>query len=156
MGITNDHFCSPEIGFLFFIQDIKNNLFNLMKDRKVCIITCRKNVTKRLQRENIDASTFLIPAVGKGHYNVFGTRVQQLQEYVRDKRYDLYLISAGALGKGYSYHIKTSGGISVDIGQVDKFWVNGKIAARFKGILMKADPYTFKFTKKGEKFRKFL
>ena len=71
-------------------------------------------------------------------------------------KHDIYLNAAGALGKGYSYHVKDAGGICIDIGNVAQFWSNGFIVNRYKSILVKSDPYTFKFTQKGEKFRKFL
>lgn len=156
IGIINKNFCSPEIGFLMFVKDIENNLFNLLTNRKVCLITCYKQLGKIFQKTDLDVSVFTIPAIGRGHYNVYGTRIQQLEEFVRSKRHDIYLVSAGALGKGYSRHIKGAGGISIDIGQVAAFWNNGILAGRFLGILKKADQFTFKFTKKGEEFRKFL
>jgi hypothetical protein len=156
IGVSNKEFCSPEIGFLFFMNGVQNNLFNLMKDKNVCVITCYEKVAKRLRSAKINAHTFVIPGIGKGHYNVYQKNVERLRAKVSKNEHDLYLMSAGALGKGYSYHIKDAGGITVDIGQVAKFWVNGRIAERFRGILTKADGYTFKFTKNGEKFRKFL
>lgn len=155
VGITNKNFCSPEIGFLLFLKDIENNLLNLLTNKKVCIITCYKNLATKFG-ERLNANVFVIPAIGRGHYRVYGTRLQLLEEFVRSKRFDIYFVSAGALGKGYSDHIRGAGGISIDIGQVAAFWNNGNLAGRFRGILRKADQFTFKFTKKGEKFRKFL
>lgn len=156
IGIKNNNFCSPEIGFLFFMNHVKNNLFNLMKGRKVCVVSCYKALSRRLAKANIDATVFTIPAIGKGHYDAYSSKITQLRDDVQAKKYDLYLVAAGALGKGYSFHIKGCGGISIDIGQVAKYWISGKIADRYRGILAKADPYTFKFTSNGKKFEQFL
>ena len=100
IGIENDNFCSPEIGFLLFLHDVPNNLFNQMIGKKVCIITCYKNAATKLQRAGIDARTLLIPAVGKGHYKVYAERVKQLRKMVSRNKHDIYLNAAGALGKG--------------------------------------------------------
>jgi len=154
LGIENTKFCSPEIGFLFFINEVKFNLFNQMKGKKVCIITNYKHLKRKFDNSGCDVDVFTIPGIGKGHYSVYHENVSKLKGMIDD--YDMFLVSAGALGKGYSFHIKSAGGIVIDVGQITRYWISGAIADRYKGILTKADNYTVKFTKKAEKFAKFL
>lgn len=156
VGITNRNFCSPEIGFFFFLKNVKNNLINQMKGRNVCIITSYKRVDIKLKRIGINAELFSIPGINQGHYSSYNHNVKTLKKLVAKGKFDIFLNAAGALGKGYSYHIKEAGGICIDIGNVARFWCNGAIVGRYKKILIGASANTFQFTKHGKKFERHI
>jgi len=154
MGITNTNFCNPEIGHLLFLTN-RENLLEISKDYKVCLITCFPNAEQRLKRNKLNVSSIIIPKLNAGHYNKFEDIKKQIQDNLEN--IDLFLIGAGALGKGYSFIIKQGGGIAVDVGQVMNYWAGQRIADRFRGIL-NADPkgLTFRLTKRAKQYRKNL
>ena len=155
VGITNTNFCNPEIGHLLFL-DQKNNLMNLMEGKRICLITCYQKVGKFLLKcgvENADA--IKIPAIGRGHYNQYTSVKEEIAKRIQD--FDMFLISAGALGKGYTLCIKNLGGVAIDVGQVINFWAGRPIAGRFKGILEKGkQPGTFNLKQSSKKFRRYI
>ena len=78
-------------------------------------------------------------AIAYFHSKGYEDKVKELRKIVKSGEVDIFLVSAGALGKGYSYHIMECGGISLDIGQAVKYWIDGSIAERFRGILTNSD-----------------
>jgi len=155
VGITNTNFCNPEIGHLLFL-DQKNNLLKIMEEKRICLITCYGRVGKFLLKCGVEkADTIKIPAIGRGHYNQYNSVKEKISERIED--FDMFLISAGALGKGYALCIKNLGGIAIDVGQVINFWAGRPIAGRFRGVLGKGKrPGTFEIRKRLQQYRKFI
>lgn len=153
INITNENFCNPEIGHLLFLDDI--NLMKDLKDKKICLITCFKNLGKQLKKKGYDTKVIIIPGLNSGHYLKYPKVIQNIKNKVDEV--DIFFIGAGALGKGYSNIIKKEGGVAVDIGQVMNVWAGENLAGRFGGILRVNTPkLTFHLTDKVKKYRRYL
>ena len=127
--IFNKNYCNPESNCLF-ILDIpdRRNIFDLMKDRKVGIICTRPEVRRALYNYDID----IIPIVGQWenqYDNSFRDVVERIQNTAR--KYDIWLIAAGELGRLYTGMIKDLGGRAIDLGFVIDYWVDGFLHPRF-------------------------
>jgi len=154
IGIQNQSYCNPEIGFLLFLRS-KYNLFNLIKDKKICLITCFKSIELKLRKLNYDVNTILIPKIYSNHYSKYKPNKLLIKSSI--EKNDIFLIGAGGLGKGYSKVIKRNGGIAIDIGQVFNSWAGSVIPPRIsKYMKLNEKDLTFRFTKIGEKFREWI
>jgi len=73
-------------------------------------------------------------------------------------KYDLWLVSAGEIGRIYSGLIKECGGRSLDIGFLSDYWCNGEIPVRLKIFIDQnnLNPLEFMLTNQGMKYEKFL
>jgi len=148
-GIINGNFCSPEIGHLLFLDDI--NFLREIKGRRIGLITCFKQAATHLKQHKI--KLILIPALNNGHYNKYKTIIKEIKK----ADVDLFLVGAGALGKGYLNVIKYNGSVGIDIGQVMNVWAGRKVAKRFNNVISYNRKTTsFILTKQAKKFRKFL
>lgn len=153
IGIVNSNFCNPEIGHLLFLEDV--NLMSEIKGKRICLITCFRNVERMLKKKGFNVTSIIIPALNKGHYSKYRNIVKQIRDKISDV--DVFLIGAGALGMGYSNVIKNNGGVSIDVGQVMNIWSGQRKAGRFKGILrFNRKTLLFKLTEKVKKFRRHL
>lgn len=154
VGITNNNYCNPEIGFLLFLRNEKN-LLDVIKDKKICLITCFSKPEQILKNKGFDVRTILIPKIGSGHYSKYKEIVSEIKGVI--PKVDIFLIGAGALGKGYALVIKNSGGIAIDIGQVMNVWNGTRVPNRFKGVLSKSRKHlTFSLTNNSQKYREFF
>lgn len=151
-GIINTNFCNPEIGHLLFLNQEKN-LLKILREKNVCLITSHPRASKRLRNANVNVKVIKIPGINSGHYNKYREIKKSIIKAI--PTVDIFLLSAGSIGKGYSNAIKNNGGISIDIGQVINMWAGRGVAKRFRGIL-KADGLTFNLTKKAKIYRKYL
>jgi len=148
IGITNEDYCSPEIGFYFFLSQRKN-LFSLMKNLNVCLVNCFPNVDASLNKMGYNTTMFQIPGRNQNHYSKYKNNLKILRQMAR--KYDLFLIGGGMLGRGYSNIIKRNGGICVDIGQVFDVWHNKKVPPRLKGLVKyNQENMMFSLTEKGK------
>ena len=122
-----------------------------MKGLKICLVTCFPNVEKMFKRMGYDVSTFRIPGRLGNHYIHYDEKIKQLRKII--KQYDLFIVGAGAFGRGYSNCIKRNGGITVDVGQVFDVWNGIRIPVRLRG-LVKYNPkrMDFTLTKKGKEY----
>jgi hypothetical protein len=154
-GIYNKNFCNPEIGYLLFLNESRN-LLTVLKDRKVCLITSHPKAAKKLNKvAKIFTTAIEIPDINRGHYKVYKNTLTEIENRIKDV--DVFFISAGLLGKGYSNKIKQCGGVAVDIGQVINTWNGRRVAKRFVGILKPDDQrLLFELTKKASQYRKYL
>jgi hypothetical protein len=155
IGITNEKYCNPEVAFLMCLSKFGlNSLPDLMKDKKICCITCRDDVNEKIPGYDID----IIKIVGKyenQYVNSFEKVVDKIN--VDSKKYDLWLIAAGELGRIYPGLIKFSGGRALDIGSVIDFWCTGEIPSRLKPYLKcSKDPLKLVFTEVGKEYSKYI
>lgn len=123
-GINNTSYCSCFIHY-FSIVDGEYNLLDIMKNRRIFCITSQLSCINKL-REVSGASvidTYQIPRRGrKGrHYKDHFRKIMSLIQN-NAKRYDLFLIGAGFLGKIYCDEVKRCGGRSFDAGRLFDFW----------------------------------
>jgi len=150
----NDTYCNPESNCLM-ILDIpgRKNILDLMKNRKVCIITARPEIKCMLP--NVD----IVPIVGqyKNQYkNSFPKVIDYIEHTARD--YDFWLVAAGELGRIYSGLIKEQGGRCLDIGFVIEYWLDGFLHPRlhlFAGNSIDNN-FTMRLTPEGKKYEKFI
>jgi len=154
-GITNLNHCNPEIGYLIFLEEHRN-LMNLLQGKRVCLITCFPRAAKVIKKNGAkEVKTIIIPPIHRGHYDKYGEITKEIVSCI--DQFDIFLVGAGALGKGYSLTIKNHGGISIDIGQVMNTWAGKEIAGRFRHVLRRSKKNgLFKLTPRAEKFREFL
>ena len=69
----------------------------------------------------------------------------------------IFLIGAGAVGRGYSNFIKVKGGIAVDIGKVMDMWAGVRSSQKWGELYkdyVKANGLTYELTKEGEKYER--
>jgi hypothetical protein len=129
----NENYCNPESNYLM-ITKIKQNktLLDVMKKRKIAIITARPEVKSKLN----EFDTTVIKIVG--HYeNQYKNSFKQLVSIIEHtaKDYDFWLVAAGELGRIYTGLIKEHGGRAVDIGFVAEYWLGEGIHTRFMSYL---------------------
>lgn len=154
----NESYCNPEIHYLMILRISKGgkNLLDIMKRRKVCFITNRTEVSLKF-REHCLMDTFGIVGQYENHYvNSYHETLDFIKRRAKD--YDLWLVSAGELGRIYSGLIKEEGGRSVDIGFVVNFWMDREIPVR---LLPFVEPsrrswMELRLSERGLPYRRFL
>ena len=151
IGIKNENFCNPEIGYLLFLKNI--NLLKPLKNKKICLITCFADLEARFKSRGFDVFVIRIPRLYQNHYSEYNRIVKEIKKKMAST--DIFLIGAGALGFGYALVIKKNGGIAVDVGQVMNTWKSGKVAKRFRNIL-KTRNLLFELTNKTKKYEEYL
>ena len=134
IGIINTNYCSPEIGFYFFMSGFRN-LFDIMKNKKILLVTCwdileKENPFKTL---GYDFDFFIISKRKTDHWKYFDINLKNLSDIACN--YDLVLVSGGTLGRCYTGQIKESGGRVVEIGQVSNVWAGLKIPPRINRLI---------------------
>jgi hypothetical protein len=153
VGIVNHNYCSPEIGFLFFLNE-QRNLFSILKGKKICLITCFSNVAGKLTGLGYNICSILVPGRNEKHYSSYNKNVQIIANVT--KEFDVFLVGAGSLGRGYSNYIKKNGGVAIDIGQVFDCWEGFGLPKRVKRFLIKRKNMTFDLNSNTKHFRKFF
>jgi len=153
VGIENENFCNPEIGHLLFLNDV--NFLEKISHKKICLITCFPKLKTIMNKRKIDAKIIIIPPLNSNHYSKYKDIIKIIKK--ESKETDVFLVGAGALGKGYLNYIKRIGGVGIDIGQVMNVWSGKRIPGRFNNILqINRKTLLFKLNKKVENFRKYL
>jgi hypothetical protein len=150
-GIVNENHCSPEIGFLFFLDEPRN-LFSILKDKRICLITCFNNVEMKLKNLGYNVNSLIIPGRNQNQFRMYHKNIKRIIR--RTKNYDVFLVGAGSLGRGYSNCIKNHGGIAIDIGQVFDAWAGCLVAKRIKKFVRMTNSLTFQLTSNSISFRK--
>jgi len=128
--IDNTNYCNPEINFLSILRRTnKRNIFDIMKDRKICCITTFPEVKNKLSNFDID----ILQIVGQyenQYENSFTRTISIIKE--RANNYDLWLVAGGELGRLYTGLIKELGGRSFDLGFVAEYWLKLDIPIRLQ------------------------
>ena len=152
----NNNYCNPESNYLMILRmDENRNLIDLMKDKKVCIITAKPEVKKVLSNYNID----IIKIVG--HYedqyeNSFNSVIDIIKETAND--YDFWFVAAGELGRIYTGTIKEYGGRAIDIGFVIEFWLGESLHPRLTEFIKRSEVnyLELKLTKSGSIYSDYI
>ena len=133
-GIDLDRkFCSPEAGYLSFMEG-KENLLDVIHGKNICCITNYYEVEKKLYPFVNSITVKLIPYFYGNHYEVsFDSIMNEIKEEIN--KYDAWLVGAGELGRLYTGEIKRNGGVAVDIGKVFDAWAIEYIDSRMKDVL---------------------
>jgi len=131
----NDSYCNPESNYLMILKTEKyKNLLDIMKGKKICIITVFPEIKQELYKYDIDIIKIA------GHYEKqYEKSFKKAVELIKSKasEYDLWLVAAGELGRIYSGLIKEYGGRTVDIGFVMEYWLTGYIHPRLHAYIAK-------------------
>jgi hypothetical protein len=152
-GITNTNYCNPEVGFLFFLDEPRN-LFSILKDKRICLITCFDNVAPQLRELGFNVSSIIIPGRNQYHFQMYRKILKRIRR--RATSCDVFLVGAGSLGRGYSNYIKNHGGIAIDIGQVFDAWAGLPLAKRIKRFVRITERLTFRLIGSAIQCREYL
>ncbi len=150
------NYCNPEVNFLSCLNIFENKGFpDILKDKKICIITSRSDLKKVLSSYTTYIDIVNIPGFTYNQYEVFHRVLNKIK--LDSKKYDLWLVAAGELGRIYTGIIKFHGGISFDIGSVVDFWATGEIPVRLSPYVeIDQNHLKIKLTEEGEKYKEFL
>jgi len=155
----NENYCNPESNYLMTLRISKDqkNIIDVMKDRKVCIITARPAIKNKLINAGYNVDVVQIVKQYEDQYKrSFKDVVYQIRE--RADKYDFWLVAAGELGRIYSGLIKECGGRTIDIGFVIEFWLNDALHPRLD-LFMKRNPNNnleTVLTAKGKIFKEYI
>ena len=153
----NYNYCNPESNYLSVLQCGWPNILDIMKNRKVCLITARPQVKSLLSLKGYNLD--IVPIVG--HYqNQYDKSYHNVMKYIEQKAnsYDLWLVAAGELGRLYSGEIKACGGRCFDIGFIIEFWMGQNIHPRLLPF-MQRNPMNYLelvLIDEGKKFKRFI
>jgi len=155
----NKNYCNPEINFLSVLRISKNkmNLIDLLKGKRVCCIGTNKKIIDILQELECASECIEIPSQWQNQYEKsFNTVIKEISE--KANYYDMWLVSAGELGRIYSGVIKEYGGRSFDLGFVYDYWLKKDIPVRLKEFIGKNpdNQYEFILKRKAKKFQRYL
>jgi len=148
----NENYCNPESNYLMVLKTDKyKNIFNLMKGRKVCIITVFPEVKEVLKDYDVDIVKIV------GHYeNQYVNSFEKTIQFIKDNasKYDFWMVAAGELGRIYSGIIKEEGGRTIDIGFVVEYWLEGYIHPRLNAYMTMnlSNKLELILTEEGQKF----
>lgn len=152
-----ENFCNPEVNFLSCLNYFRYNGFpDLLVNKKVCIITSRDDLKKVLVHYNADIDIIQVPGFTMNQYKVFQDVLGKIKSDAR--KYDLWLVAAGELGRIYPGIIKFNGGRAFDIGSTVDYWVTKRIPDRLKLFIEQDDNFSLKvkLTEKGSQYRQYI
>ena len=150
----NENYCNPESNCLMILnRPGRRNIFDVMKNRKVCCITAKPEI------KTIFPELDIIKIVGQWenqYVNSFKEVINIIKATARN--YDFWLIAAGELGRIYSGLIKEYGGRCIDIGFVIEYWLTGYIHPRFHLFVNSSlnNKYELKLTDEGKKYDRYI
>jgi len=152
----NENYCNPESNYLMILRTQKfNNILDLMKNKKICIITVFPEVKELLQGYDVDVVKIV------AHYeNQYQNSFKEVIEIIKQKAndYDFWLVAAGELGRIYSGYIKECGGRTIDIGFVIEYWLEGYIHPRLHTFIQPnpENKLELKLTEAGEEYEDYI
>jgi hypothetical protein len=151
----NENYCNPEVNFLMLLTSLKKTIIDIMKGKKVCIITNYPSINKKFKGD-FDITTIGIVNQYEDHfYNSFKKITDIIHEKVNE--FDFWLVSAGELGRIYTGMIKEYGGRAIDIGSVIKFWIDGEIPDRLYPYIRRSrNPKKVSLTLKGKEYGNYI
>lgn len=134
----NDSYCNPESNYLMTIRlpGGKKNILDMMKGRRVALITAKPHVKANLKDYDVD----IIEIVA--HYeNQYKNSFHTVMDIIKNdaSRYDFWLVAAGELGRIYTGAIKENGGRAVDIGFIVEFWMGENIHPRLTSFMRRSE-----------------
>jgi len=152
----NEKYCNPESNYLMITRmEGKRNILDVMKGKRIGLITARPEVKGRLKDFDITVVSIV------GHYqnqykNSFEKVVEEIQNTARD--YDFWLVAAGELGRLYTGIIKENGGRAIDIGFVIEYWLGQRINRRFMSYLENShnNKLELKLGSQGKKYEGYI
>lgn len=152
--IINENYCNPESNCLMILKrEGKRNLFDIMKGRRVCLITAKPEVRQLFPKLDI------VKIVGQWE-NQYKKSFKKVKKFIEQnaKEYDFFMTAAGELGRLYSGMIKEHGGRTIDIGFVPEYWLDGELHPRFHLFIQQAfnNKFELVLTDEGKKYDQFI
>lgn len=129
-GFDIKKYCNPEINFLMCLDYFNDlNLLEIMKNKKICIVTCYDKIKDILEDYDID-----ILKISGFYENQFAKSFQTVILSINQNatNYDMWLIACGELGRIYPGLIKYRGGVAIDVGSLIDYWCTGIIPIRLE------------------------
>lgn len=126
----NENYCNPELNYLMVLRrDGFKNILDIMKGRKIALITAVPEVKPKLKDFDID-----IIKIVKHYENQYENSFQKVMKFIKynSNIYDMFIVAAGELGRIYTGYIKECGGRAVDLGFIIEYWVDGYLHPRLK------------------------
>jgi len=153
---NNERFCNPEINYLVCLKfnEDRKNIYDILKNKKICIISTYDTLNKE-----VPFDYFMWKIVG--HFeNQFENSYFKTIDFISQnhKKFDLFLVSAGELGRIYSGFIKELGGRSFDFGFMIDYINKGFIPERLESFIEKNPENELEFilTKPGNFYKNNL
>ena len=152
----NENYCNPESNYLMVLRrDGHKNILDIMKGKKICLITAKPEVGGLLGDYYVD----IIKIVG--HYeNQYANSFHEVMKLIKHtaKHYDFWMVAAGELGRIYTGFIKECGGRAIDIGFIIEFWIEGYLHPRIQPYLANYINNRFELvlTDEGKKFLEYI
>lgn len=148
----NDRYCNPEINYLSCLRiPGRKNLLDIIKDKKICCIcTCPEVVNKV-------PFNFTVFQIVNHFENQYENSFEKVIKFIEKEanNFDIFLISAGELGRIYSGYIKECGGRAFDFGFMINCWLGEKFTSRLENFI-KLNPRNkleFVLTENGELYK---
>ncbi len=156
VGITNNKYCSPEIGYFLFLDIFDYNLLDLIKDKKIGLVNNYKESYEFLKSKSLDVIFIETPGRYSNHYQKRETIKEKILNVINNV--DIFLVGAGTIGRNYSMLIKEHEKIAIDIGQVFDSWSRDFIPPRISKFVCysKKDPILFSLTEEGLKYKNMI
>jgi len=126
----NENYCNPESNYLMILRRSGfKNIFDIMKDRKIALITAVPEVKTALYEYNIDIITIV-----KHYQNQYKNSYKKVMDFIKNQamNYDFFIVAAGELGRIYTGYIKENGGRAVDLGFTIEYWHHQYLHPRLK------------------------
>jgi hypothetical protein len=158
LEFENYNFCNPESNYLSVLRvDEWMNILDIMRNRKICVITAKPHIKSVLSARGYDADIIKIV----GHYeDQYENSYEYVMKYIEQKAnsYDLWLVAAGELGRLYSGAIKQFGGRCFDIGFIIEFWLGQPIHPRLKPFMKRSlnNSMELILTDEGNEYARFI
>jgi len=152
----NENYCNPESNYLMLIRrNGKKNLIDIMRKRKICIITVFPELKNIIQEANVD----IVKIVGKFQKqfdNSFSYVINKIKK--KATAYDFWMVAAGELGRIYTGTIKENGGRAIDIGYVAEVWLKRNMNSRLRPFLNFSTTSRLELllTNKGKEYEEYL
>lgn len=152
----NDSYCNPESNYLMTIRrPYHKNILDLMKGRKVALITAKPEVGHVLGDYSVD----IIKIVA--HYeNQYKNSFHEVMDIISNAacNYDFWMVAAGELGRIYTGAIKESGGRAVDIGFIIEFWLGESLHPRITPYLERSESngLELRLTDEGRSYERYI
>ena len=152
----NNSYCNPESNYLMVLKTHKyKNILQLMKGKKICIITVFPEVKEALNEYDIE-----VVKIAAHYENQYENSFLKVTEIIKKKasNYDFWLVAAGELGRIYSGVIKEYGGRTIDIGFIIEYWLTGYIHPRLHAYMTPnlIDKLELVLTDEGEKYLEYI
>ena len=152
----NNNYCNPESNYLMVVRrPAHQNILDLMKGKKVALITAKPEVGHVLTDYSVDIIE-IVAHYQNQYQNSFHEVMDIIKHHAQD--YDFWMVAAGELGRIYTGAVKESGGRALDIGFIIEFWIGESLHPRITPFLNRNDKNRLELllTDEGKKYESWI